>query len=278
APSSSATGGLWDSKASLMNYDMVLLSCEGAETYNAAPANLEEYLNAGGRVFGSHFHYAWFSGPISSSQSYSAPSDWGSNLSTWQAGSGGGGGGGLGGAIGGNIIQTLPGGGVFPKGQALHTWLQGVGGLGTDGVPAGELAVYQPKHNSDVSASNKPSQAWISADSSSGMSGATLYFSFDTPVNATIDADSGVPNYCGRAVFSDLHVGGASSTNDTVNGSGGIFGGGGGGTPPPGGCDNVDLSAQEKALEFMLFDLSSCVIPDSVVPVTPPVDDAGGIH
>ena len=54
------------------------------------------------------------------------------------------------------------------------------------------------------------------------------------------------------------HVGGASA--DTVN-SGFL------GAPPPAGCDTTqDLSAQEKALEFMLFDLSSCVVPDTANP------------
>jgi hypothetical protein len=34
-------------------------------------------------------------------------------------------------------------------------------------------------------------------------------------------------------------------------------------------CRNGDLSAQEKALEFMLFDLTACVSPDSWVPPAP---------
>jgi len=98
----------------------------------------------------------------------------------------------------------------------------------------------------------------------------TMYFSFDTPVNAPAPADGGPPAYCGRAVFSDLHVGGDPLTKDQVASSaltgGGGFGGAGGNMAPPGGCSDTDLSPQEKALEFMLFDLSSCVIPDTVAP------------
>jgi hypothetical protein len=83
------------------------------------------------------------------------------------------------------------------------------------------------------------------------MPGQTLYFSFGTPVNAP-PGPGGAPHYCGRAVFSDLHAEGDPATVDT--------------SPPPGGCASTTLSAQEKALEFMLFDLSGCVVPDSAIP------------
>jgi hypothetical protein len=254
-----------------MPYDITLLSCEGGETWKAQPQNLETYLNAGGRVFASHFHYAWFSGPIASScalaapmqdcNAYGAPSDWGTNLATWSMD-----GNYSSGAIGGVIDATLNGSSApFPKGVALQQWLEGVGALGQNGVPAGELSIFQPRYNSVVAPSNKASQPWITTGGAgtAGTGPQTLYFSFDTPVSAnppTTGPDpGGGPAYCGRAVFSDLHVGGDPSTTDS--------------SPPPGGCQNGPLSPQERALEFMLFDLSSCVIPDTMIPpvtVPPP--------
>jgi hypothetical protein len=256
APVSSTS--LWMSQAQLMPFDIVLLSCEGGETYDANPPALESYLNAGGRVFASHFHYSWFSGPLDTTQPYMAPADWGTNLATWTAGANGGNG-----PIAGVIDTTLNGSAMmFPKGVALDTWLMDVNALGQNGVPAGDLSIYQPRFNSVVGAANTPSQPWItsSGQGHGGMAGETMYFSFDTPVGAAPSA------VCGRAVFSDLHVDGNPNTADTSNNPGGM--------PPPQGCDDVDLSPQEKALEFMLFDLSSCVIPDNVAPpmgVPPPV-------
>jgi hypothetical protein len=234
APSSPTA--LWDTAVHLMPYDLVFLSCEGGETYNANPQALEQYLDAGGRVLGSHYHYAWFTAPAQSGQSYMPPADWGNNLASWTLGSNGT-------TANGKIVQTLNGSTQpFAKGQALLQWLGLVNALGVLGAPAMELPINPVRLNAMVGPGNKPSQSWINDDTT----GNALYFSFDTPVNG--------PSYCGRAVYTDLHVGGETMPLDTP--------------PPPGGCTQADLSPQEKALEFGLFDLSSCVLPDSVAPPT----------
>ena len=229
-PGPASSTGLWDSQKDLMPYDIVLLSCEGSETTAMNQQALHDYASAGGRVFASHFHYAWFNtGPYGSE-----------NLATWTPGDGN-----L-----NNINATINT--SFPKGQALDTWLGAVGALGVAGAPAeGFLPIQQARHNADVSAANTPSQAWISADSATKKgANATEYLSFNTPTNAAA-GEGGVPNYCGRVVFSDLHVGAASGDY------GGL--GIGLGQVTPTGCANNPLSPQEKALEFMLFDLSSCI-------------------
>jgi hypothetical protein len=239
---------LWDSADHLMPYDITLLSCEGDETYAANPAALETYLNAGGRVFASHYQYSWFAGSIGSNQGYTAPQDWGPNLATWVHDTGN--------AMGpvGGIFDTTVNGSMapFPKGVAFQQWLTGLGALGRN-VAAGELSIYDPRYNAVVSTINPPSQPWITSDSS-GMAGQTMYFSFNTPIAPATPPGGGPPQYCGRAVYSDLHVGADPVTNDDPN------------MPPPAKCSNVDLSPQELALEFMLYDLSSCVTPDSAGP------------
>jgi hypothetical protein len=74
----------------------------------------------------------------------------------------------------------------------------------------------------------------------------TKYMSFNTP--------QGKPpaEQCGRAVFSDIHVAADS-----------------GGRKFPTGCTSTSLSPQEQALEFLFFDLSSCV-QDETKPPEPP--------
>jgi hypothetical protein len=253
---------LWDSPMHLMPYDIVLLSCEGGPTYNANPPALETYLNAGGRAFLSHFHYQWFiqTTPIAT------PADWG-NLATWTPGFASGP---LPPAAGwGNVVQTLnAGAGAFPKGVALAQWLQNVGALGIGGVPSGILPLYQSKFNAVVGPTNTASQAWITSPGPSPNE--AEFFSFDTPVTAMPGPDGGAPNYCGRAVFSDMHVTGdptAAAAMDTPNAAPPTTGPAyATDQPPPAGCAPGALSPQEKVLEFMLFDLSSCVVSDTVPP------------
>jgi hypothetical protein len=66
-------------------------------------------------------------------------------------------------------------------------------------------------------------------------------FQFLTPVEAPAG------DRCGKVVFSDMHVSAPSSSDPDV--------------PYPGGCMGTDLTAQEKALAFMFFDIASCVQP-----------------
>jgi hypothetical protein len=233
-PGPMSSASLWNSTDTLMQYDIVLLSCEGEETQAMNQQALFDYANAGGRVFASHFHYSWFNtGPFGSQ-----------NLANWMTGSND-----LG-TVNGSIITQLPNGDPFPKGQALRDWLTNVGALQGDVLP-----VEEARFNATVTDAHPASQSWITTDGRDSQL-STQYFSFNTPIGGNSNPDG--PMYCGRVVFSDLHVG-AASGDDPMQ-------------PVPNGCADRPLSPQEAALEFMLFDLSSCVTPDDVPPKPPVVE------
>jgi hypothetical protein len=231
-PGPSSSKALWDSTSDLERYDMVILSCEGQETQNMNQQALFDYAASGGRVFGSHFHYAWFdTGPFGSQQ-----------LAQWSPGDNNMG------NIDTVVTTTLPGGAPFPKGQAMAQWLGTVGAL----LPDGEVSVLEARHNADLTAANTASQSWLAADSNASPPGATQSFSFNTP----LDAPLGQPLLqCGQVVYSDMHVGAASNDNPAL--------------PVPDECAEGDLSAQEKVLEFLVFNLSSCVTATGETPQAP---------
>jgi hypothetical protein len=246
-PGPSSSASLWDSAGDIDKYDITLLSCEGSETANPSPQNVYDYVNKGGRLFAEHYHYAFF-GPTTNDGSGAPPFP--ATLATWSPDPGN----------GADEYQTPIGGTVdtsFPEGKALSDWLTNVNAL-----LGGQLPISVGRHNALVGAANTQSQAWIQ----SGLlafPASTQYFSFDMPFGG-IPEDGGVA-YCGRVVFSDLHVG--AEANDYP----GAGGKNGGGLVTPTGCSTADLSPDEKALEFMLFDLSSCVTPIGTTPVPPPV-------
>jgi hypothetical protein len=240
-----ADDALWDKLDDLKKYDVVIMSCEGAEyaKTGAAYQAMYDYASAGGRIFASHFHYVWFSdGPPLFQQS----ADWSPQRTT--------------------PVNPYPACGVidqsFAKGQAFSKWLDNFRGTVNftcnTGGP-GDLPLESVIHNADVNPTvNKGSQPWISdaqattPPNKSTSSKATEYLTFNTP------ADAPAEKQCGRVVFTDLHVSAASGDQQ-------------GGTIPM-NCTSKKWTAQELALEFMFFDLSSCVQPDTVPPSPPPTE------
>jgi hypothetical protein len=180
---------LWDSDADIMPYDMVFLSCEGQETLGMNQQVLFDYASAGGRVYASHYHYAWFNtGPFGEA-----------NVAQWTRG------GNDMGTIDAVITTTTASGATFPQGVALQSWLGTTGAL-----TGGELPIVQARHNADLSAANGDSQAWIVADQNATPPGAVQYFSFNTPVGAA------PASQCGEVVYTDIHVGAASNDVPTL--------------------------------------------------------------
>jgi len=236
---------LWGSVAELQRYDVVMLGCEGNENDTpqhkpaAAKQAVYDYAKLGGRLFTTHFHHTFFSsspdpGPVSvAAWTDKAPPANGNPTTT---------------PVEAQIV------GAFPKAVAMKEWLAKQSAL----TPAGSLAMVDARHN--VDAVVPPGGLnWIEATSVNlavpGLAGqkAVQYLSFNAPVGASEDA------VCGRVVFTNLHVGagveGAAADDPTL--------------PFPTSCRTQTLSAQQKALEFMLFDLSSCVQRDDSAIVQP---------
>jgi hypothetical protein len=124
----------------------------------------------------------------------------------------------------------------FPKGKAMADWLKNIGATPT----FGQINLTGTYARS--TAVKAPTQAWITNSST------VQHFTFNTPVGAADAAQ------CGRVVYSSFHV--ASS------GGSGTF---------PSGCTTAALTPQERVLEFMLFDLASCVQTDKEPPKPPPI-------
>jgi hypothetical protein len=118
-----------------------------------------------------------------------------------------------------------------PKGAAFAQWMVNVFGSSLPGL----LAVKYPRVTCSNLDSTKAEQ-WIYSSE-----GEPTMFQFTTPNEVAEDAR------CGKVMFADMHVVGMASVNNTQ--------------PFPTNCTGSELSAQEKALAFMLFDMATCVGP-----------------
>jgi hypothetical protein len=248
---------LWDQKDSLAKYDIVILSCEGATIEDEKPAPsrqaMYDYAAMGGRVFASHWHHVWFSkGP----DPVPAVGTWLDRADPQDP------------AVG--TINTS-----FPKGADFASWLVNVSASTT----LGQLEILKARDNLHLTNATYATE-WITIpENTSCISGrlgcedeernlegeeleaciancnqnpgAVEYISFNTPLTVPEE------ERCGRMVYTDVHV---SATGEDKPGQ--RF---------PESCEDRELSAQEKAVAFMLFDLSACIQDDDDPPMIPVV-------
>lgn len=223
---------LWDNATSLEGYDLFLLACEGELNADTKPDAALGALYDFENAGGRVFASHWHRYWFSNGP---APVP---TVASWEdqpdpAATG---------VIAYGTVNT-----GFPKGQALSEWLQNVDATND----AGLLPIKDSKDNA-YAINTSEAEPWITMPNpnafDAGIGTAIEYLTFNTPIDQPASAQ------CGRVVYSDLHV----SSGDLP------------GEPFPTGCVTQDLSPQEKALEFMLFDLSSCVQSDTSTPTPPP--------
>ncbi len=231
---------LWENKGNLNKYDIVYNSCE-CTTYDRGTgyANMKDYLDNGGRFFGTHYHYNFFASQAQCvyDNTCKGPSDMAS-VAQW-----------LGGGYQSSpyYIYTGTQQNPFPKGKAMADWLDNINKAVGDNTPYGQLKLYDIRDDVAMVTQGKATP-WIYSGSTPFKGPyQTFYLSWNAPVNSQVDKQ------CGRAVFSDVHLSGSS------------FSGFCNATNPNDG-HHVD----ETALEFLFFDLSSCVQDDSKPPPPPP--------
>ena len=175
-PNESALVGTSVGSSSFNNYDIVMFPCQGTAAGQATAAsqtNLINYTNAGGRVFATHYSYAW----LYNDTPFSTTADWDVNQAALTNGSA--------------TINTS-----FAGGQQLAQWLYDIGATPTYGTIT---TLTEPKH--DQLGVIAPTQSWLTLNSGvSNDAHPIMQFTFDTPVGAPSSAQ------CGRILFNEYHV------------------------------------------------------------------------
>jgi hypothetical protein len=233
---SAPAADLWDAGTTLANYDVVLLPCEGSEYRKPSNAvqNLVDYTTTGGRLFVTHYSYVWtaFDSPFNTVANWVPDPSQIHNPPNPFTG----------------LVDTS-----FPKGLAFVDWLSNVNAL-TD---AGTLTINDSRD--DLGPVNLDAGTrWVYGPNPNNTTTpvTTQHMTWNMPIAPPPQPDGDAGVQCGRVVFSDFHVTAAGLAN-----SKGQF---------PNSCAGGKMTAQEKALVFMLFDVSSCVQDDHKPPTVCP--------
>jgi hypothetical protein len=241
---------LYESLPRLESYDMVVADCEGQSwdqdfsERDASGAKVREFVNRGGRLFASHLSYSWLDGNGGDPYSAAAPIATGLNaVGSWDSAANYTATGNL--NTSGTGVVSLGRPAASPRIQNFADWMRNEGVIGADN----QFAITDPR--SMATGLGPSSEEFVYR---SGGNNRVQQFSFDTPYGAP-EGQS-----CGRVAYSGFHV---AAT--------------GGGTTPfinktfPEHCSG-SLTAQEKVLLYMLFDLGACVGAPPVAPPCTPIE------
>ncbi|HVR64785.1 MAG TPA: carboxypeptidase regulatory-like domain-containing protein [Polyangia bacterium] len=217
----------WDSFDNLKKYDILLHSCEGNYGSYAGVGDMPQSVKSAQAVTALH-DYANMGGRVFASHWHAywfenGPPDFQSIATFLHRG-----------MLPNPYLATIDQN--FTTGQAMAMWMVTVMGSPMPGF----VSIAQDANPLILAAAagGNTSQRWIYAADRDPQS--VQYLSATTPVPG---------GKCGRVVLSDLHVSSGGANSDIPS------------MPFPTGCVTTDLSPQEKVLEFMLFDIASCVTP-----------------
>jgi hypothetical protein len=223
---------LMDTGGTLMNYDQIMLPCWGSPNAKSATelANLIMYADSGGRFFATHYAYPWLVG----NGEFNNVATWAPNVNnpggvTWTF----------------NASTAVPPSPPAPHVETFAKWLNLVQALSNFGATAPanpQVSIYAPRH--DVNAVANGSVDWIDGTDPQNGNAMVEHFTFNTPVAATTT--------CGHAIFSDFHVADSHGYQKEF----------------PAECTTT-FTAQERILEYMIWDLSSCAPPPPPASCTP---------
>jgi hypothetical protein len=218
--------------AQLDLYDQVILPCWGDDPVGQSTqganykdpgqqADMVNYTGIGGRMFATHFSYAW----LYEATPFSAAATWTPNNGSDTSGTA--------------VIPTPPTG--FADVDTFYEWMDA---LTSDGATTGDFPLSTMRNDFQVAGANTELWASVTGAGGYGSHGPSAYpvtFTFNTPYSTATPP----PAACGKVIYSDFHV---TNTTDT-----------GGLTFPgsPSYCTG-EMTAQEKSLEYLIWDLSSC--------------------
>jgi hypothetical protein len=212
-----------------MGYDQLMFPCWGAPVTKPTSElnDLISYADSGGHFFATHYSWSW----LVNNGEFNEVASWNTDANN------------PGSATWGLNVSKVPPAVAPPLHSGIfYQWLNLVGALSNanpGGAPPASPAVNisNPRHDADGVLNG--SLDWIDGTDPNLHTHLVEHFTFNTPVHQTTQ--------CGHAIFSDFHVTNANSNGKTF----------------PSECDKNAMTAQERVLEYMIFDLASCVTPPS---------------